>query len=328
MKILEARSNPSLNPKKSAISQLKTLLSNTDIDNVYVSLRTQIHVSDINPNNEYSTPTGFYTYPLKYYRKFFNRVKDIDDFKELFPYGFERRYILFFEPNSSVVILENQSKSQLLPYANNILKQFPNPGTSTIINQYIKGKYTTNYTEPPVDKEEWEDWWDETEPEPVKATSDVHEFWLLIYDCATQISHYDSRYKGFKVNALFTIICKAIGIDGFQNTSNQGWIHRNEPSQAVFFKVKNAGKITVIDSHEKGQNTFSLKDELQKDPTILKWNNYDKELQSLSNEDISEILNSPKGYVLFPKLSKLPQVNLKHHTFDKFFSKHPEYKTT
>src|SRR5574343_464491 len=80
--INELRSNPDKNVDPSFNEFFDNLISKFNIDDIFVSFRNSMNVTDVNPNNQYNTPTGFYSYPLKSYKADINELKFKNTFNE------------------------------------------------------------------------------------------------------------------------------------------------------------------------------------------------------------------------------------------------------
>src|SRR5690554_6327327 len=84
--IFEKRAVSGIISKEENIGELLEFLKEKyNYDDVYVSFRDSKHVTKINPNNKFNTPTGLYTYKLSKYT--YNPIYDIDEFGKLFPYA-------------------------------------------------------------------------------------------------------------------------------------------------------------------------------------------------------------------------------------------------
>jgi hypothetical protein len=49
---------------------------------------------------------------------------------------------------------------------------------------------------------------------------------------------------------MINIICRRIGVNGFIDYEGKGFIHESEPTQAIFFKVKNLGQIFTYETKD------------------------------------------------------------------------------
>ena len=91
--LLEARKNPKQNKKVSTLDQLKEIKEKYGTDNIFVTF-TQIPKLGANPQSEYDTPLGIYSYPLEYVLD--NNITEV-------PFAGEQPYIIVFKNNSSKI---------------------------------------------------------------------------------------------------------------------------------------------------------------------------------------------------------------------------------
>lgn len=220
---LEARSNPELNPKETFQTFMQNLLAKTNFENLFVSFRSNIYVTDINPKNEYETPTGLYAYPLASYFTKSQLEGDVTDpnnnkleqnFRERFPYQSDLKYMMFLNvKNITNLLTKSTPKEKLDEYVNKINHIY---GNITPVHEYCKLFLNNEYQS------------------PYKRTPyhDTHLFWLFLYSIAPYIN------KGGQKVTTITNICHKIGVDGFIDRDGEGYIHPAEKRQAVFFRVK------------------------------------------------------------------------------------------
>ena len=100
--IIEARKNPSQNPK---ISAYEALLKYKDDPNIYISF-TELPKIGIYPLSEYNTPIGIYTYPLK---KIWPDIEKVKDTRKI-PYGKDRDYIFVLRSKNKKIFIEDMYK--------------------------------------------------------------------------------------------------------------------------------------------------------------------------------------------------------------------------
>lgn len=248
--LIEKRSHAETNTDITFNQFFNNMLAKTSIDNMYVSFRhTMGDVTDVNKDNSYSTPTGFYTYPLKSFKgeieellltKTFNE----DNFRNLFPFNSKLNFIHFFIPNSDVgIISEETSRGVILGYVNKIRDIYNN---KMIQSHRDKGG------------DDWEmyldvanlcDWFKKNTYIPtyskVTVLHDAHRLWLLLYDAASILTKAPKNTTTNNMTTMINTICRSVGINGFADYVGYGYIHPNEEMQAVFFKVKNIGNVYV-----------------------------------------------------------------------------------
>lgn len=227
--LLEKRSHPETNVKETFNDVFNKALSKANnIQNIFVSFRDSLHVSDINPYNDYSTPTGFYCYPLMSYEV--NKNMSIYDFRQAFPFASERRYITFFVVNDNQNVINNDTTfGETVKYVNRIKEKYSkhDPNISKLCDTYLNAQYN---------------------PKGFNVKHDAEKLWLLI----TDISFHLSDGVSFNEPTIFTNICNNVGITGFIDYKGDGYIFKTEPSQAVFFKLKSIGEIFTFDTKSSG----------------------------------------------------------------------------
>lgn len=237
--ISEKRSNPKTNIDLTFEEYIDRILGSYNIDDIFVSFRDSTHVTDINPHNQYNTPTGFYTYPLK---PFISKIKDLstnntieeNNFRSVFPFMEDSNYIFFFILEKRENILNNDTDSSVLDrYVRKLLELYNNhKSVVNICNEFLDRIYKPKYR---------------------TVKNETHRFWLLLYDIIVLLN-IKQNYQ-----TAYTNICLKIGVHGFIDYKGQGYIHDSEPIQAVFFKVKTLGEIFIYDS-KRNRDTDSSKD--------------------------------------------------------------------
>ena len=287
--INEKRSNPEKNVDIGIRDFLLNLLSKYDITDIFVSFRTDTHVTDINPNNRYDTPTGFYAYPLYIYLT--EEMINSDDFniaffRKLFPYQNQLSHIYFFAlKNKTGLIYNNTDKNQLKDYVKKILQLYGhiNP-VKSLCDDYLNDKYQSTYTS--------------------NILNNAHSLWLFLYSV---IPYIMGNNNDNKVTAV-TNLCRRIGINGFIDDKTSGYIHPNEKNQAVFFRVKTIGNVFIFNQPK--INKYNLQDKSNYDgDTIQKvtdnlytWYPPNSDYKYLLNKDFKQI--NPKLRIFFNKEPK------------------------
>lgn len=150
------------------------------------------------------TPMGIYAYPL---------TDEIYDqlVQGGLPFASDRGIITVFKPKSSAFIIDNNRDMTDLEEIMALLDEDP--------QRYEK------YTGPGYDK--WKEFFDEYGAQWATEGSDAAKIWNLTWQMLDD-SHGDKRYQ------LWNHFCRKLGIDGFIDYG-EGYIHFNEPEQAVFF---------------------------------------------------------------------------------------------
>jgi hypothetical protein len=104
--IIEARSNPNLNPVESAYSKL---LKYKDDPTIFISF-TAVNKAGLNPRSTYNTPNGIYTYPLALTWELY-KVDTHKDFRE-YPFANSQPYIQVLKANKPNTILDITSYNE------------------------------------------------------------------------------------------------------------------------------------------------------------------------------------------------------------------------
>ena len=214
--ISEARRNPETNVDENFAEFYNRMLSKAPIEDIFVSFRDSNHVTDVNPVNEYNTPTGYYSYPLSS----FNIPKNPTEveFRRAFPFANHREYISFFILKSHDGILTMETdRSTLNMYAERIKNLYPNsPKVEELCDSFIGETYSDNY-------------------KGKSPVHDTHLFWLFLYRITEGM---DDGNKQNRINLIY----RKVGVNGFVDYGDK-FIHQAEPHQAVFFKTKNLGEV-------------------------------------------------------------------------------------
>jgi len=123
-------------------------------DKIFVSFRSGTHVSMINKNNVFNTPTGIYTYPWKgYFDKIYEqniKGNKIININNLVPFtGLnELKYIYLYKIKDNAFIVDsNTTYNELKPYAEKIKSIYSN---NKFLLQYLSSEEEYfNYTKNP-----------------------------------------------------------------------------------------------------------------------------------------------------------------------------------
>lgn len=221
----EARSNPEKNPRVTFGMFMDNLVNKHPYENIFVSFRNDLHVTDVNPNNKYETPTGVYSYPLiGYFPDKEAILKSTEqEFRSIFPYQNKLPYMYFIILKDRQGILDDTTSFETLAgYVKKIDEIYGSQiePVHELCNLYLKKQYKSTYQDAP--------------------THDTHEFWLFLYSIAPYISKTNK-----KVNVI-KFICDKIGVRGFIDLKGDGYIHPAEKKQAVFFKVKTIADVVTF----------------------------------------------------------------------------------
>lgn len=268
--VSEKRSNPELNVKIPPIDKVNRILKENSVENLFISFRKDLYVTDINKNTKYNTPVGLYTYPLKTYVKK-EHFDTMNDFRNLFPFLKYLKNIIFYIAKDLTNVL---SVNTSLEYAKQKSEQIYNyaiskkPQSEDKITEYYQ-KAQKALSDESVYYSEYLGFSNSFAPNVPAAT-----LWYYIYDI-TSILHSGSVQKGF------SIVSYNNGIYGFIDYG-LGFIHPNEKAQTVFFSVDKVfvDKEIVVDSTDerivfigdegKKNKNFILINKIKRNPELLK----------------------------------------------------------
>lgn len=192
-------------------------------ENTYASFRKTANTTFINRYNSYSTPTGFYMYPLKS-GEFPNKIsqtKDMQSFMKVFPYTPESKFCFLFTINNYDNLLSSQNidEEKIKGYVNKIKEVFgkQKPSIATLCDQYLS-------------------------PEGFKSRAgyryknEFQRFWIFLYEIASELRSSSAEYNPDDYRerpSSITIVANAIGLRGFIDDGCMSIIHPGEPCQGV-----------------------------------------------------------------------------------------------
>lgn len=220
-KILEARSHPELNPKINRIGALKQYYEEDiqeQYDYLYFISFTDINKIGVNPRNQYGTPMGIYTYPLKLIYK-----QLIDD---KIPFASNRPYIQVVK-NTSYKILnfdqyfESAKEDDIETLDNLYSKQLDIAHKESLYDGSNWKEYLENMVEYNIES---------IKKEGVNLNNKTYPsfyFWLYTKNVAELIN----RKKNYI--SLWNSILRNLGYEVIIDTGH-GIIHPNEPCQTLF----------------------------------------------------------------------------------------------
>lgn len=257
----EKRSHPETNIDPTFEEFLDKILNLGDINDLFVSFREDVFVTDINPTNQYSTPTGVYTYPLASYKVFPNMKEE--NFRSLFPYQKNLPYMVFFHlKNREGVLDATTDKSVIDIYVRKIQELYSdiNP-INSLCDLYLNNQYKSSYTD---------------------SMHETHKFWLFLHDIVPYIGERKNQTK-------ITNLCNRIGIKGFIDYKGDGYIHQAEKRQAVFFRFKGIGDLFY---YKRKKTTSNLSILYKRMLSAVKNNTLDKLISEISgNMNIVDLFN-------------------------------------
>jgi hypothetical protein len=208
--ILEARKNPTLNAKVDTIEQLRAIA--TKYPSAFVTF-TQINKFGANPSSDYNTPLGIYAYPINFLLG--QAKEESDSLRSVF--GSHQPYIQAFtvNPNANIWILSdtemNLSIKQLLIKSLHVLGYDYN-------KLFRLGDYETD-----------------------------RDLWYTMYQTIKPGFDPETEDNTGDIGTATRKVLRKAGIDGVVDPK-YGIIHENEPTQAVFFNIKQLNHIATLNN--------------------------------------------------------------------------------
>lgn len=196
--IQEARRNPKhpaqIKTRKSNFGKLQPYLNMKD---AYGSF-TMIPKIGINPKQEWDTPIGIYTYPLRLYKEdvYQNGVRGA------FPFASENPYLMILRPKVPILDISNLSESEFNAYTNKLRKMYSEYVSQDIFDFYVSEQ----------------------------MDSYGLRLWSLTKEIAILLAENKKRNMSVSWNTVF----RSIGIKAIADVDGQGIIYENEPIQCVF----------------------------------------------------------------------------------------------
>lgn len=267
-----ARKNPEQNPKVSIVEALRQYKDDSDI---YISF-TDIDKIGINPQSQFNTPLGIYTYNLQTGWDMYS----VDRLKSLkgFPFAADKPYVnvlkakitdgfiedMYSDYNSANFDKDEKIIEQI--YFNEIEKAEPYYNTTQMkANNWVR-----------VYKQALES---------AREKNPVVSFWNLTRLVSLELA---GGHEGIKASTKWNRILRECGYTGFGDLSSRGYVHPSEPMQTVFLSRNAFEVLDRIPNKDFKQATsvFSLHDLLDaKDKKML---------------DMFNVLNIMGGYNTVP----------------------------
>lgn len=280
----EARRNPEQNPKISVKPYLKKFIAEhpNDLDRIFVHFST---VEKLGVNMSYgfnTTPMGIYGYPIKY------ALENIGT-----KFGMTRPYVYVFRAKDSANLLNLSflSDSEAGELGNRLLQMIDRGKISqhvqTVLDKEelrVMRQYGDEYDEPPLMHSS-----SEHDIENFKKSPNPQTFWKMIrsvafhattpdeegkmWDAGDGWDRKDIAQKGSPILVAknLTKFIKMLGYDGVVEARPDGIIHRNDPSQAVFFGAQNIdvlGATQLKDPSAKGRGSAKQAKDIIPDQNI------------------------------------------------------------
>ena len=216
--INSARKNPKLNPKVSVIDELLPYKTNSRAFITY----TTVNKVGINPSSTFNTPLGIYAYPL---RSFWENIAN-----DTVPFAGGRPYV-------SLLLVKKNAK-----ILNNNYSWNDNDQDQVKLYKFCEEKKLVKSNKGFVRLRD-----DAYEKYPFESRKPVFYIWALTRYIAYLLNpnEEDSISHITKWSSIFN---KVLGYDGAIDFRGWGFIHPNEPKQAVFFTKKAIKHVATFDN--------------------------------------------------------------------------------
>ena len=253
--VREARKNPKLNPKISVNEYIKQHLDNakdipgTNIKNSFVSF-TEVDKLGVNPDSEWNTPLGIYSYPSSYVVAKMGSDKGM----RFLPFAGDNPYANIFSVKGNIIDLSAMSEQELGNYNRKMVDVFIK--TAGITPGSGHGKTVVDMLENIFIQA----------PEEAKVSSPGGKFWFITAKFADLLMTSEKTKRQWK-SGLYRVswnkLFRKIGVDGCIDSGGDGIIDGPEPDedesptepvQAVFFSIKS------IDKNQRVHNRYSPAD--------------------------------------------------------------------
>lgn len=232
--ITEARRNPDQNPKVSPVERIKIRVAQAP-RNTFVSM-TAIDKLGINPNSEYDTPLGIYSYPAEYVAK--EGARSLADL----PFAGASPYANIFNGRGNIVDVGLMTDAELSTWIHKLSDYFAGLWKQKMASKYAgdanaawkAGADIVNYV---------------IEQSAEMATfgrKPGGRFWYITMHLADQMKK-EARVGGSRPSA-WNALFRAVGIDGCMDSTGVGIIHTAERTQAVFFHTGAIANLERVDN--------------------------------------------------------------------------------
>jgi len=194
-------------------------------ENTYASFRKTANTTFINRSNSYSTPTGFYMYPLKNFAEQIAKTTDMQTFMKVFPYTPDSKFCFLFTINNYDKLLSslNIDVEKIHGYVKKIKEIYgeKKPTIAKLCDLYFS-------------------------PEGFRSragyshSNEFQKFWIFLYEVAFELRSNKNEYDPENDSGDYrerpssiTIIADGIDLTGFIDDAGLKIIHPGEPYQGV-----------------------------------------------------------------------------------------------
>ena len=244
VKFFEKRSHPEQNPHTGAWDYVEKYKDDPD---VYISF-TEIDKIGINPQSQYNTPVGIYTYPLKeFYQKYIvadyekNYKSEYPSVQDMYKSNTVGDYAPFAGGSAYVNFIRVKDKNHFI---NDMYKDYGSDDYDRDTNileityaEDILSLWGSQYFGIDDSDAVYDSWREFMRKSDDNARDDnpMSHMWNLTRLLAIELSLSDEPNKAAAKWNL--ILSKDLGYSGFADKSGKGFIHPSEPMQAVFFST-------------------------------------------------------------------------------------------
>jgi GNAT superfamily N-acetyltransferase len=293
-------------PQEKVRKRFEEVENSGEKEKYFYSFRSDYHTTMINPKNDFDTPTGIYSYPfLDYLEK--KNIEDKTDIIKLVPFTGDdpAKYIYEYKLKSfDGIITSKDSLQEVEKYfigLKEYISKYPDgqlDKLKQVINSFIDSKYNLE-----ILKNEYPHWKFRKSP--------ASWLWSLLFKAFPDVNE-------FRNNSVI------LGINGFVDFGD-GFIHSNEPYQAVFFKGRSIMEsidiipLTKKEEIEKDVSKISLEDgklfKLPKKQRIYLIKKFGQKVGNLYfignfSYDIRGVLNGNLKEVFFNELDGAQQAKI------------------
>lgn len=231
--IFEARRNPHLNPRVDALDAFSMYANKP---NMFVTF-TQLPKVGINPQSNYNTPIGVYSYPLEY---ILERAYQKGTIFGAAPFASDAKYVHLFQQTSrNILDVSRYGKSQF------------DLDIKKLLNYFKHDRDVFDFIQRTTERHR------EIGSEMGGGFSYGRSLWYLIYDLV-------GRYKsnGRPTIEASKILYRVLGYDAVYDMDGKGIIHVNEPTQAVHFNIQTLRVVESFSNKEMGQDRVQARREM------------------------------------------------------------------
>jgi len=303
--VTELRKNPEQNPKVTVNSEIyqaidkagETADTIADITNLFVTF-TSIEKLGINPQSNYDTPLGIYSYPATYIRKYIS-----DRGMKGLPFAGHSEYATIFKAKGNIINLVNISEAEVNLYYKKIKLYMKNKSSKD-------WKTVSDEIDAIIDKSMSNDSFKGVDlfmmpSEPIKYSSfPGARLWYVTREVSKMIAADKPRGTVPADSLAWNNLFRSIGIAGCVD-AGIGIIHSNESTQAVFFDI---GAVTVIKQVYNRENYLPSKIDRKKydgeNTKARLAGGYDKFRNMDLQTQMTAVLDNPKELRFMPNPSR------------------------